>query len=471
MNGEFSAALRRALEFDSPDRRIDSLKTSVSNFLRSGDPSIRIKKTEYFNHTFAPDLILTWDDDTRERLVYLRTNPDPEWLAADLEVIAPSHPIMLTLDEFGPEHDSGAHERLTIAAREARTLITDPDAIEELVSPRAPITSVLANAVIRGGLGLVDEQAARGATESAIAGFSAAEHLEAEPIRSAIMTAEGILNDEQANRFSRLYRAVWEGQGGDPDRFPIPHSFAGPLTGSDLSLLLATLDTEDRQFWRRIGRNIRLEQIVAIGPDSGPNLSHLVEANLDRLLARGTRVHGQSVQSEEGQRAEWVVERNCLALRGDGWVAYFAAKANDLPPHQPRNGVSVDTLIDGVRQLGLRMKDVRVRQAEFAISIEAVGDADVVDSPDFGQLVSRGDSVAQMAAIAMPSGRNLIADFVTGTAMGHTNATFPLNELAQAAVRLLLELSQRNVPDRNIRLVPGRDPSPVQDPLPLWEEE
>jgi hypothetical protein len=37
-----------------------------------------------------------------------------------------------------------------LAAKEARALITDPDAIEEFVSPRAPITSVLTNAVIRG---------------------------------------------------------------------------------------------------------------------------------------------------------------------------------------------------------------------------------------------------------------------------------------------------------------------------------
>lgn len=467
MNGEFGAALRHALEFDSPDRRIDSLKTSVSNVLRSGDPSVRIRKTEYFNHTFAPDLVLSWPDEKRERLVFLRTNPNPEWLAADLKVIAPSHPIMLTLDDFGPEQNPSARKRLVMAAKEARALITDPDAIEEFVSPRTPITSVLTNAVIRGGLGLVDEQAARGVTESAIAGFSAAEHLEAEPIRSALATAEGILDDEQANRFSRLYQAVWEGQGGTPENFPSPRNLAGPLKGRDLSLLLATLTTEDVQFWRRIGRSLRLEQIVALGSESGPNLGRLVEANLDRLLARGARVFGQSAPSSGEQRADWGVERGCLALRGDGWTAYFAAKSNELPPHETRRGVSVNTLIDGVRQLGVRMTDVKVQQSNFAISIEAVGDADVVDSPDFGQLVARGDSVAQTAAIAMSSGRNLIADFVTGTAMGHTNATFPLTELAQAAVRLLLELSHRNVPDADVRLVSGRDPSAVQDPL--WE--
>ncbi|QLQ37913.1 hypothetical protein [Micromonospora robiginosa] len=468
MSGEFSAALRHALDFDTPDRRIDSLKTSVSNFLRSGDQSARVRKTEYFNHTFAPDLVLTWPDERRERLVFLRTNPNPEWLAADLKVIASSHPIMLTLDDSGSEKDSTAHELLVTAAKKARTLITDPDAIEEFVSPRVPITSVLSNAVIRGGLGLIDEQAARGATESAIAGFSAAENLEAGPIRSALVAAEGMLDDEQANRFSRLYRAVWEGQGGTAENFPSHRNLTGPLTGGDLSLLLATLTTADAHFWRRVGRSVRLEQVVALGAESGPNLGYLVEANLDRLLARGARVFGQSGASTSGgQRADWGIERDCLALRGDGWIAYFAARSNDLPPHEVRHGVSVTTLVEGIRQLGVRMTDVKVQQDNFAISIQAVGDADVVDSPDFGQLVDRGDSVAQAAAIAMSSGRNLIADFVTGTAMGHTNASFSLDELAQAAVRLLLELSHRNVPDSDVRLVPGRDPVVIQDPL--WE--
>lgn len=113
------------------------------------------------------------------------------------------------------------------------------------------------------------------------------------------------------------------------------------------------------------------------------------------------------------------------------------------------------------------MTDVKIQQSDYAISIEAVGDADVADSPAFGQLVARGDSVAQVAALAMASGRNLIADFATGTAMGHTNATFPLTELAQTAVRILLELSHRDVPDSDVRLVSGRDQSPVQDPL--WD--
>ncbi|NBE82983.1 hypothetical protein [Micromonospora rubida] len=468
MTGQFSAALRHALNFDTPDRRIDSLKTSVSKFLQSGDPSVRVRKTEYFNHTFAPDLVLAWPDERRERLVFLRTDSNPEWLAADLKIIASSHPIMLMLDDSGSEGSSPAHERLVTAAKKARALITDPDAIEEFAAPRVPITSVLANAVIRGGLGLVDEQAARGAAESAIAGFSAAENLEAEPIRSALAAAEGILDDDQNNRFSRLYRAVWEGQGGTAESFPSNRNLTGPLAGRDLSLLLATLTTDDVQFWRRIGRSVQLEQLVALGPESGSNLGRLVEANLDRLLARGARVFGRNgARSPEGQRADWGVERDCLALRGDGWIAYFAARSSDLPPHETRRGVSVATLIDGIRQLGVRMTDVKVQQDNFAISIQAVGNADVVDSPDFGQLVDRGDSVAQAAAIAMSSGRNLIADFFTGTAMGHTNASFPLNELAQAAVRLLLELSHRNVPDSDVRLVSGRDPVVIQDPL--WD--
>src|SRR5213076_3057469 len=125
-----------------------------------------------------------------------------------------------------------------------------------------------------------------------------------------------------------LYQAVWEGQGGDLDRFPSSRGIMGPLNGRELSLLLSTVDTDDDQFWRRIGRGLRLEQVVEISPDTNRrSLDRLIEANLDRLMARGARVFGRSEPpTSEGAQFSWEVRGQCLLLRGGGWNAYFAAK-------------------------------------------------------------------------------------------------------------------------------------------------
>jgi hypothetical protein len=471
VSGALELAIRSAMEYDSPDSRIEALKTTIANLLRAGDPSTRIRSTEYFNHSFAPDLVLTWPSDGRERLVFLRPNPDPRWLADDLKVIAPSHPIVLSLDPSALQHEEDAYSSLGSAARENHTLVTDPDAIGEFTTPRAPVASVLANAVMRGGIGLVNESFAQQVTQSAVQGFVGASNLDTESTQSALFAAESILDGEQAGRLTRLYQAVWEGHGGTAEQFPSGLQKAGPLNSRDLPLLLRAVTTDDSAFWRRIGRNIRLEQILALGATSGQrSLDMLVEANLDRLLARSVRVFGRSTQEGSTERASWSINDGCLILQGGGWLAYFAVRIHDLPSFQLRSGVRVEILIQGVRDLGVRLADVKIQQAEFAISIASVAEADVIESPDFEQLAARGDAIARSAAVAMSNGRNLIADFVTGTATGHTNATFALDELGPAAIKLLLDLPGGESAELAAQLVPAADPLEVQPLLPLWDE-
>ncbi|MEU3457852.1 hypothetical protein ABZ671_30315 [Micromonospora sp. NPDC006766] len=468
MNGSIGVALSRALDYNTPDSRIDYLKTTVSNFLHAGDPSMQVRKTEFFNHTFAPDLVLTWPKEGRERLVFLRTNPDPRWLASDLRAISDSHPIILTLDTWNQRRDERPRLELSEAAIEASALVTDPAAIEELTAFESPITSVLSNAVMRGGLGVVDGDSARAVAESAVIGFDGAASLEPEPIRAALSRAEAILNDEQAGRFSRLYQVVWEGHGGAVENFPSARNIVGPMTSRDLALVLSTLDTDDIRFWRRIGHSLTLDQLTALGELQGPlALGLLVEANADRLVARGVRVFGSADPATEQDPAHWSIERNCLVLRGIGWTAFFAPRSTDLPAYDSRRGIPVESLVSAIRDLGVRMTEVKVKQNSFAISIEAVGAADVVDSPDFGQLASRGGSIANSAAIAMTSGRNLIADFITGTATGHTNATFTIRELGPAAIKLLLQLGERETSDLTARMRRESNGEIVQPPL--WE--
>jgi hypothetical protein len=468
MTGELRSALSNAMQFDTSERRIDAVKATVGNFLRASDPTAQIGTTEYFNHTFAPDLVLSWPRENRRRLVFLRANNDPRWLADDLRVIAPSHPIVLTLEPNLRSGNESDRNELLGVARESRALVADPDAIEEFSTPAAPIASVLSNAVIRGGLGLLDELSARTAADTAIVGFTAAASLDVQPTREALLIADSLLDDEQATRLTRLYRAVWEGQGGAAAQFPSSRSTAGPLTGNDLLLLLATLDTGDLQFWRRIGRDLRLEQLTEIEslPQSS-NLDRLIEANLDRLAARGARVYGTAADTPDIGVPRWAIDRHCAVLASGQWAAYFATKASDLPPPERRSGVPVRSLMEEVRALGVRMTDVKVMHSDFTISIESIGEADVVDSPDFTEIAARGDSLAHSAAIAMPSGRNLIAEFMTGTASGHTNATFPLSELSPAAIRLLLELTRRQSDELTARLTPPADAKVIQPGL--WD--
>lgn len=63
-------------------RHDDQLQRVVAQSLAALDPAVSIEATDYFNHNYVPDLILSWSDrDTRQ--VYLRPRLDPMQVEED----------------------------------------------------------------------------------------------------------------------------------------------------------------------------------------------------------------------------------------------------------------------------------------------------------------------------------------------------------------------------------------------------
>jgi hypothetical protein len=326
-------------------------------------------------------------------------------------------------------------------ATESNALVTDPEAVEVITESHAPIANVLASAVFRGGKGLIDKTVASEATTRTVAGFDAARELLTEPTRSAVSAIEGVLDREQAGRVTRLIQAVWEGHGGTAAGFPATTALSGPLTAGDLQILFDTVDTTSRDFWRRIGRNVALDLVTSLDlPLGSTSLDRFVDTNQDRLSARAVRIVDEpSDLLDAGPFPRWQVRQQCLVLRGEYWSAFFAARSDQLPAPSAHPEIALVTLTEKVRDLDLRLTDVQVREEpQFVITIESLEEANVVDSPHFADLASTESATARSAAIAMRSGRNLVIDFLTGTASGHTSAAFALGELGPVALRLLL---------------------------------
>ena len=69
MQGALSAALAHHSWTDT----IDGVKSIVTKHLEGLHSGATVRKTVFFNHTFAPDLTLSWEDaDAAERQVFLR---------------------------------------------------------------------------------------------------------------------------------------------------------------------------------------------------------------------------------------------------------------------------------------------------------------------------------------------------------------------------------------------------------------
>ena len=192
-------------------------------------------------------------------------------------------------------------------------------------------------------------------------------------------------------------------------------------------------------------------------------------ANADQLLVRAACVVDEPNTPVDGVAGRWEVVNSCLVLRHPGWLAYFATKADLLPAGQARPSLPLGLLRDRAEAVGMRMTDVKIEQSEFAISIQSLQDADVADSPEFTGLASQDSSSARRAAVALPSGRNLVVELVKGTASIHTNAMSPLAEVGSAALGLLTG-STDVFGAQALRLDEDRDDSagPSASQPPLW---
>jgi len=73
----YDAEILAALDIENPRNSVATVKSVVISQFEALDTRVKIKSTDYFNHTFAPDLVLSWPwDRMPERYVYLRFNDD-----------------------------------------------------------------------------------------------------------------------------------------------------------------------------------------------------------------------------------------------------------------------------------------------------------------------------------------------------------------------------------------------------------
>ncbi|MEU7934305.1 hypothetical protein [Micromonospora echinofusca] len=438
-----STLLSRLLDYPNPDDRIRIIKSTVGDYLQQADPASEVKFTEYFNHTFAPDIVLSWPRENRERLVFLRPNEDPRWITDELRWISSNKPIVMALQP-NPQRYYAATEDLAREAQQADVLITDPDAVDEIGRSDEPVVDLLTHALLKGGRGVLTQDASRSVAGYTSAGFAAAQRLDSAPTAAAVELFDQYLEPEQAGRMTRVVQAVWEGHGGSASTFPRGRlGIAGPLTGEDVSLLLELVESEVTDFWHRVGRNISLEQLGEMEvTDYSPGLQALVAANADRLSARGLRVVERQQRLGESEVVpRWLIEGGCLVLRGRDWTAHLASSKLQLPPEQDLRAPTVREVALRAKSANLVVKNVRVRTPELTITFESTSDKDVMSRTEVKQHARRSDSLVTTATVNLHSSRGLICDFLSGSASGHTTASYGIREFVRYALPLLLELS------------------------------
>lgn len=428
----------------NPYDTITRIKTAAIRQFEALDTRVHVHSTEYFNHSFAPDLVLTWlQRKEAERYVYMRSSSQQDVLADDVARLGDQQPIVLGLVPVR-RTSAKSSQRLNRIAQESNTLVTDAGALTSFATAkrRQPITGLFSTALAQGGRGLVDNADARRTTDAIVEGFAGAQTIGTESVLRAATVVEDHLSGPFANRFNRLLQAVWIGSGGRADLFPYNRlDLSAGVDDDALEFLLELEPIRDYDFWRGIGRTTSVAQIGGLSPSQpNENLQFLIKANLDHLTARTCRVQDQQTQMDEVDQPSfwWRTERGALALRSHKWIAFIAEKADDLDDTEgtPTEGVSIPGLLERIRETILT--EIQMSDGTFELELSSPEHVDVVHSDHLGAVTqSFGQAAKVLRARAMIGGRQIACDFSKSSASTTTSSVLTVTELLGVSLPLL----------------------------------
>ena len=440
MDNNYAEMILDALDDPSPTHSANRVKAAVATELAALDSTANVSNTGFFNHTFAPDFVLSWDDKT-ERQVFLRSTYDASYLAEDVADLTSGSAMIFGL----PSPLRREFPELEDALSGSDAMFTGPTAIEGLIELKddSGAARMLNNALAQGGRGLVTESTAIDLAETVTKGFSAAAALDPDTTGEAARRIDQSLGEKQAWRLTRVLQAVWEGSDGNLADFPGAPDLSGKLNDSSLQYLVEYMESEDLDFWRRVGRSVTLAQLakLKIGAHGG-TFNRLVNANLDVIRAGSAVLIPDALSVEAIDRLEtfsWAVRESRVSLEGPK----FFVMVGDVK-------ADVSNYVQGTR-VGLSATDVIKRSPDLTLSeitFESGREGLTYSSQDgelnkdrllgiAGQWVKA--PLAQTAIANSSSGRVNIA-FAEGLAWRTSNSNVLLADLLDVSVPLLHEL-------------------------------
>lgn len=455
------AAIIEALQTADTALSIGKVKAAVATSIRGVDGRVSIETTDYFNHSFAPDLVLKWPHlpASPERFVFLRFNSEVAWIEDELKHLSHRSPVIYGLSptsvnlpgvSFDADKPATANQQvaaeLQSAAVESDTLVTDPAGIDRLgAEPTAGLGGLVGRAVLRAGRGLIDVGGAETVTHTITSGFNAARATDTVGTAAAIVEADTSLAKGEASRLVSLLRAVWEGSGGDAEAFPQGKAPGGDPGNDGLAFLVQGDEIADDDFWRSLGANLSLKRLGNLGiSGTWPNLQRLIGVNLDRLWARACRVRAEqpTLDSEEGPSYQWRLDSSLVALTGGGFAAYLGSIVDDLAQVKADKKVGVSVSKLQTRAAGVTVDNLEVSNGERVVTYSSEDQTDVAKDGSLASVLNAlGTPTVRRAGVHV-SGRRLELDFTTGTISARTSGKPPLRDILGTGLPLMWDLSE-----------------------------
>lgn len=302
---ETERAIRFALSSGRAEDIISGVKDAVSREISTLSPDVSINYTNYYNHTYMPDIMLTWGRGTKEvsRPLFIRNALRASSTVRDVTSLESTAPVVLGLkrqdenEELAPVRDR--------ARQSERVLITDVRSLSQVhdVAVRGsggspapegkqvgPLMRIVQGNLLQSGRGLFTDHDA----ETLVTAAREIETTTPQESESAFeafrSTANELFAPDGVRQLVRAGRLLQSGVSRAALTEFIEMS-GGALSETDLRIILPYLlgrsdSTDDPQFWGLVGSMVDLSTLEQLPEIYGLDLTRLVSPSLERWTAK-----------------------------------------------------------------------------------------------------------------------------------------------------------------------------------------
>jgi hypothetical protein len=458
--------IRLAMQSSNPRDIVTGVKDAVSHEVSLLSPDANIVNTEYFNHSYMPDLVLEWNDAGRrdQRPIFLRNTLRPAVVEEEVRSLAQREPVVLSLTV--PSESSPRLGVLRDQARQAsRVLVTDVGSLADVAVPTgsglteghhgagAPLLRLVQANLLKGGRGLFTAGDAERLTRNAAPVYENG-GLSEQFLNSFQESADELFVPDAALRLRRaaellrfgLTREVVEtlslseGQLSDVElRVLLPYLLADPTASAKPAL------------WTYIGSMMSLERLEDMGDVlSEIDVSALVVSNVETWTARRAQlvinsefegndeddvvpvVGNASTFDAMPEVPSWYIRNRMLTAEAGAWRLFVTTDARRLKGRKDNLAALWDDISSLLTDFKLDGVDLRGISRRIFVGAEQSGDV----SADVAQIranIEDSFRVAEVQIRRIGDGEDLAGMKVDFAEMTVTANRAPIASLVAAA--------------------------------------
>ncbi|WP_418061997.1 hypothetical protein [Pimelobacter simplex] len=334
----FAEQISAALDTNDARAAGDRVHRVVADEISSLDPGVTTEVTGYFNHSYVPDLMISWGSgkSTVERPVFLRHSLRSSRASGDLESFDRNDltAFYLSLAQSEPEEDTQVLRERASVRRTSRVLVTTVPALDDLTptsSDPDPVLGLVRSSIVRSAKGAIVESD----VENLV--LPRDRQIEQQELTAFAETVSSVFTEDAVLRINRVFGIVEQALADDPSVEAL--LLAGRLTETEIRELVPYLlrlegATRDRDFWAAIARLIDLTEIERMWSQFGDlDLTPLASAASELWRAKRVlmSVRSEAIDDEDFDRTpRWAVSGNLLSAEVGDWRLTFAHKATKM---------------------------------------------------------------------------------------------------------------------------------------------